>query len=135
MEIPKPVKCRLGCGTDIIWVKSEKGARLPLSAKPVRVYNIVEGVGELHAVGYVSHFVDCPMRDKVKHQKGADPDGFVITFGKHSGKTLAEIPTGYLRWIVQQDKMRRDVKAAVEDYLAKHDKKEGADEHEQQQEG
>lgn len=26
----------------------------------------------------------------------------ILSFGKHSGKDLEEIPTGYLEWLIQQ---------------------------------
>lgn len=41
---------------------------------------------------------------------------FVLSFGKHKGRRLAEVPTGYLRWVLRNC---RDVKAApaIRNYL------------------
>ena len=73
------------CGRAIIWTVSSYGARLPLDARPVTVYEIEEDDGQVNALNlkdqiddlwpgvkraklYVSHFLTCPNADE--HSKG-----------------------------------------------------------------
>lgn len=46
-----------------------------------------------------------------KGLKGAD---YRVTFGKHSGKALGELPPGYLNWIVQQNQDSGQFREVVE---------------------
>lgn len=68
------------CGKPIIWTTSPTGARLPLTAKPVTVYQIDEehsramnttpDANKLEGGPfYISHFVDCPNANQ--HSRGA----------------------------------------------------------------
>ena len=82
--MPKVSPCS-SCGRGIIWTTSPSGARLPLDARPVTVYQIEEddvypgGVGALDYQKqindivpgtklYVSHFVTCP--NAAQHSRG-----------------------------------------------------------------
>jgi len=38
--------------------------------------------------------------NRIKAQTGPD---FVVTFGKHKGKRLKEIPRGYLEWMLKEN--------------------------------
>ena len=48
-----------------------------------------------------------------KRQKQVGP-AFVMTFGKHAGMRLLEVPAGYLRWILSVDGHTLAKKAARE---------------------
>lgn len=61
-------QCR-SCGADIVWAKTESGARMPLNASPTRGFQLQEGrfveAGQAPILGplttvYVSHFATCP---------------------------------------------------------------------------
>ena len=61
-------KCS-SCGRAIVWATSPNGARMPVTARPVTTYTLVEGelMAPPNAVKveaedkhYISHFVDCP---------------------------------------------------------------------------
>lgn len=60
-----PQECgRVGCSQRIIWSISETGARLPLNARQVPVYDVQpQPNGQVKAVkarmAYVSHWVSC----------------------------------------------------------------------------
>ena len=64
------------CGRTIIWVLSPAGRAMPLTAKPVTIYELDEGgpddrhsTDAIKADGgpyYISHFVDCPTREEHK---------------------------------------------------------------------
>jgi hypothetical protein len=45
---------------------------------------------------------------------------FKMPFGKHKGEALADIPVGYLDWMIGQDWMdeKPDLKRRIEDHLA-----------------
>ena len=48
-----------------------------------------------------------------------DPGKYILTFGKHSGKTLEEVePTGYLDWMVKQEDFKNvEAQEAARKYL------------------
>lgn len=48
-----------------------------------------------------------------------DPGAVVLTFGKHKGERIEDVPLRYLDWLVDQDWLFPDVKQAVKAYLAK----------------
>lgn len=52
--------CR-SCNAEIIWATTPQGRRIPLDAKPLRVFTINEQSGITETVeGYTSHFATCP---------------------------------------------------------------------------
>lgn len=46
-----------------------------------------------------------------------DPGGYRLTFGKHKGQTLDEIPLRYLDWCLGQDWLFPDARKAIAAYL------------------
>lgn len=41
----------------------------------------------------------------------------VMPFGKHKGECLADIPVGYLDWLIGQDFLRGDLRDCIERHL------------------
>lgn len=68
-------KCS-SCGADIWWVRTEKGKRMPLDAKPEQRV-IVDGDGHDEPVGRVvkvwtPHWATCPNAEQHRRPKGGD---------------------------------------------------------------
>jgi hypothetical protein len=61
-----------GCGADIIWIKDQKGTRVPLTKRRVRAYMVdgaahpfyMENSNGEPVLIHVSHFITCPDADK-----------------------------------------------------------------------
>ena len=45
-------------------------------------------------------------RERILQNIGED---YVMTFGKHRGKRLADVPTSYLQWLVEGERLPRDM--------------------------
>lgn len=43
---------------------------------------------------------------------------FIVPFGAHQGKTLENIPLGYLDWLIGQKWLKSDTKEIIEEYLS-----------------
>ena len=39
--------------------------------------------------------------------------GFTLTFGKHNGKKLTEVPQSYLDWLLENEKTDGEIKTAI----------------------
>jgi hypothetical protein len=42
-----------------------------------------------------------------------------MPFGKHAGKPLGEVPSGYLAWLIREFKLSSGLRAAVPDELTR----------------
>lgn len=45
------------------------------------------------------------------------PDDYRLTFGKHKGETLDEVPLKYLDWLLGQEWLFDDARKAISAYL------------------
>ena len=57
-------KCK-GCGQEIKWVMMASGAKMPLDAKPVKMIQVKDGIGEVIDV-YRTHFETCTQANKFR---------------------------------------------------------------------
>lgn len=46
------------------------------------------------------------------------PDNYKLTFGKHKGEPLDEVPLAYLDWCLGQGWLFPDARSAIEAYLS-----------------
>jgi hypothetical protein len=66
--------CR-GCGQPVLWVTTEKGAKMPLSIASKQKRFVVQPMAGDAMLGkmvdtYLSHFGDCPASAQFKREKG-----------------------------------------------------------------
>ncbi len=57
-------KCKK-CGAELLWCMMPSGAKMPLDAKPKKLIQVKEGIGEVIDV-YESHFSTCPSADQFR---------------------------------------------------------------------
>lgn len=76
-----------------------------------RFTNLPRSVDALHDLCFEDKFLD---KDRKFGWNGDVP---IICFGKHSGKPLREVPTGYLKWIAGDGDFAPDTKKIAEDAL------------------
>jgi len=60
-------KCKK-CGAELLWCMMPNGVMLPLDAKPKKLIQVKEGVGEMIDV-YESHFSTCQAVDQFRKGK------------------------------------------------------------------
>ncbi|KAJ3530039.1 hypothetical protein NMY22_g8744 [Coprinellus aureogranulatus] len=53
---------------------------------------------------------------KLNWYYGQDAGGFVLTFGKHKGKALKEVPYSYLKWCMANLERARSLRSAIQKY-------------------
>lgn len=52
---------------------------------------------------------------------GSDDGTIMVHFGKHQGKTVEEIPSGYLKWMIDNLEDKEDLVEAADKELAFRD--------------
>jgi hypothetical protein len=67
-------KCK-GCGQDVLWVKTDTGADMPLSIASKEKRFIVKAVANQPLIGtmvetFISHFADCPEAENFRKKAG-----------------------------------------------------------------
>jgi hypothetical protein len=60
-------KCKR-CGAGLLWCMMPSGAKMPLDAKPKKLIQVKEGIGEMIDV-YESHFSTCPAAGEFRKTK------------------------------------------------------------------
>ena len=53
-------------------------------------------------------------------EKKINGDEYVLTFGKHKGKTFNEIDKEYLQWMLNSDKIYEGIKTRIRMFLESH---------------
>ena len=112
------------CGARVIWCMTERNRAMPVDVAKAYGGNIEldEGDGAFMArvvrpaedvERWVSHFVTCPQA--AEHRKPAaatqpeteaNPNRVLMTFGKHRGEMLGDIPGRYLKWLLENAEIR-----------------------------